>query len=449
MRAGARWGLAVALALVATACATNPKVPVVTTPRYPQYAVPEVPPRLTLAPVLQSRFQDGWQRFQGGDLRGASRDFSAVLKGAPGFYPATTALGFVHLADRQFKPALVAFEAATKADPQYVPAWSGLAEAHLGVNDETQALAALQRVLALDPKREAVRARIDLLKFRQLQSVIDSGRRARLAGKFEDAQTALERALTLDPGSALVLRELALTEVGLGALDRADAHARKAVQIDAADAEAHVALATVFEARGRLRDAAAALARAIAIEPRPEWREKREALVDKADMAALPPEYRALPAAETVSRALAAAYIGIRLESLVAAAPKRNVAVATDLRNHWAAPWILPLTQAGVMDVLPNHTFQPNGTVRRGDLAQFVAQLLALARPAELTKWRAARPRLADLSAANVFFPAASLAVASGAMTAQEGDRFAATRPATGPELIAAVARIEQLTVRR
>jgi len=443
-----RWS-AVLLAIVGTACASNPKVPVVTTPKYPQYAAPDVPPALTLAPDLRTRFDNGWQRFQAGDVRGASRDFSAVLKSAPGFYPATTALGFVHLVDKQFKPAIVEFEAATKANGQYVPAWTGLAEAHLGVNDETQALAALQRVLALDPKREAVRSRIELLKFRQLQSVIDSGRRARLAGKFEDAQTALERALALDPTSGLVLRELALTEVSLGAFDQAEAHARKAVQLDAGDAEAHVAVATVLEARGRLRDAAAALGRAIAIEPRQEWRDKREALIDKADMAALPPEYRTLPAAETFSRALAAAYIGIRLESLVAAAPKKNVGVATDLRNHWAAPWILPLTQAGVMDVLPNHTFQPNGTVRRGDLAQVVAQLLALARPVDLPRWRAARPRLVDLNASNVFFTAASLAVASGAMSAQEGDRFAATRPATGPELIAAVARIEQLAGRR
>ena len=84
-----RWS-AVLLAIVGTACASNPKVPVVTTPKYPQYAAPDVPPALTLAPDLRTRFDNGWQRFQAGDVRGASRDFSAVLKSAPGFYPATT-----------------------------------------------------------------------------------------------------------------------------------------------------------------------------------------------------------------------------------------------------------------------------------------------------------------------------------------------------------------------
>ena len=57
--------------------------------------------------------------------------------------------------------------------------------------------------------------------------------------------------------------------------------------------------------------------------------------------------------------------------------------VLTDIRGNWAAPWIQAVTRAGVIEAFPNHTFQPNATVRRGDLAQAVSRVLALigARP--------------------------------------------------------------------
>jgi hypothetical protein len=171
----------------------------------------------------------------------------------------------------------------------------------------------------------------------------------------------------------------------------------------------------------------------------------------RADMAALPRELGEHAAAGTVTRAHVAAYVGIRLGTLIEAAPRRAVAVATDVGRHWAAPWILPVTRAGVMNVYPNHTFQPGATVRRVDLAQVVSQLLALALPArsaELAGWRAARPRMADVPASNAFYGAAALAVASGAMSADGSGNFRPTAPATGADLTRAIARIDQLSSR-
>ncbi len=58
------------------------------------------------------------------------------------------------------------------------------------------------------------------------------------------------------------------------------------------------------------------------------------------------------------------------------------------------------MTQAGVMEVFSNHTFQPGATIRRGELAQAVSQLLPIAlagRAAQLTQWQAARPAFPDV----------------------------------------------------
>jgi tetratricopeptide (TPR) repeat protein len=440
--------LALVVGIIAAGCASTPTVPPVpAAPKYPGYPFPDVPAALAVAPAVRDQQEIAWRRLQSGDLRGANRDFSAILKTQPAFYPAEAGLGFAYLADKQLRQASARFSAALAKNDRYLPAWTGQMEAALAGGNDAEAMTAMERILALDPKREAVRSRLEILKFRQIQSAIETGRRARTAGRLEDAQAALERALALSPSSAAILRELALTEIARGALDPAEAHARRATQADTSDAEAFATLATVLEAKERYRDAATALSRAATLEPRPEWKAHAAELKDRAEIAALPAEYRALPMAPTISRALVAAYVGIRLEDLITGAPRKVVGVATDVRNHWASPWILPVVQAGVMEIYPNHTFQPASTVRRSDLALVAAQLIGLAsstRPAELARWKAARPRFTDLGASNLYYTAAALAVTAGAMDI-EADKFEPTKPATGADLMAVVARIEQI----
>jgi hypothetical protein len=305
-------------------------------------------------------------------------------------------------------------------------------------------------VVALDPRREDVKSRLELLQFRELQTLIDAGQRARQAGRYPEAIAAFQRALERSPESRALLRELALTEREAGMLDAAEAHARKALAIDDRDAETHALLSTILERQDRLEDATESLDRAMSIDPRPDWRERRDALNKRAEAARVPVEVRELATAETVTRAQAAAYIGIHLEAVLARAPRRVAAVATDVRNHWAAPWILTVTQAGVMEVSPNYTFQPANAIRRGDLARIVLQLSQLApksQQAELARWRNVRPRFEDLPAGNLFYPAAAFAVAAGAMRS-DNDRFVHTRPATGQEFVAAIARIAQIAER-
>jgi tetratricopeptide (TPR) repeat protein len=445
--------IALAVLLVGLAGGCAPKVapvpPAAMAPRYPDFPSPDIPASLQTSPILRERHGMAWRRLQSGDPRAANREFTAILEEAPAFYPSQTGLGFALLADRQFKAADASFAAALAGSDRYLPALTGQVESSLALNNLSGAIGAMERILTLDPKRDALRSRLDLVKFRQVQTLIDTGRRARLARRYEEARVALGGALVLAPTSAIILRELALNDLADGELVGAEAHARRAVQLDGAEADAHAILATVLQARERWRDAAAEWDRAVGLESRPEWRGKSAELRDRADKAGLPAEYRALPTATTVSRALAAAYLGIKLEALLDMAPRRPAGVATDIRSHWASTWILQVTQTGVMEILPNHTFQPGSTVRRGELAQIVGRLVALVadRPGELATWRAARPRLSDLPAANVFYKPAAFAIASGAMAAV-GFRFEATRPATGEELISAIARVEQLARR-
>jgi alkylated DNA nucleotide flippase Atl1 len=359
-------------------------------------------------------------------------------------------LGYIAFQEEKWIDAAKWFDTALGRNPTYVPALSGRVETALTLKDDLAAIRAIESWLTVaEPgdTRDDLRGRLEVLRLRGVQAELSVAATARRAGRFDDAQAALDRARVMSPDSAIVLRELARVEAARGAFDAAEEHARRAITLDAGDAEAHAVLGEVLEAHGRLRDAANAFTRAAGIDPRAEWRDRAEALNSRAAFNALPAEYRAIPSSQSLTRGQVAALIGMRLDGALARAPRRVTVVLTDVRSHWAAPWILPVTRAGLMDPLPNHTFQPDAVVRRSDLAQIVWRAIQVlgARPADIARWRAAQPSLADVPRTHLASAAIASAVASGAMSATDDGRFQPGRAVTGAEAIAALARLEQI----
>ena len=296
-------------------------------------------------------------------------------------------------------------------------------------------------------RRRAYDAERQVVRLRVAKAELVLAERAKADGKFPEAAVHIERAMEATPQNGAVLRAAALLELAMGREDIAEQRARQAVAIDPQDPNGYVVLGDALEKQGRLLDAVAAYDRALALEPRPAWRERRNALNASAEAVSLPPQYRAITQSAQVTRADVAAILGVRLAGALSHAPDRSATVVTDVRGHWAARWILPIVRAGWVEALPNHTFQPNGVLRRADLAAVVAAALidvASQRPRDISRWRAARPVFADVTREHAAYSVAAMAVSSGVMLA-EGDRFSPGRIVTGAELAATISRLEQI----
>ncbi|MBK9239245.1 MAG: tetratricopeptide repeat protein [Acidobacteria bacterium] len=445
-----RTALAASVLATAAACASGPTATpaLPATPTYREVPQLTVPAGLQATPQIRARHDQAWRRLQSGDLRGANRDFTDILRQSPDFYPAAAGLGYLASIDRKYDDAAKRFDGVVAMDRTYLPALQGRMDVALARGEDVVAVTMSDLILAVDPGRDDVRERQEVLRLRVVQAQLTRASAARAAGQWDEAQAALDQALVLVPDSAVVLRDLAQVEIARGRLDEAEVHARRSLELDNGDAEAHAVMASVLEAHGRPREAAAALARAIRIDPRQEWRDRAAALTARADFDALPAEYRAIPSAASITRGQLAAILGIRLQNALGRAPRRVTVVVTDVRSHWAAPWILPAIRVGWMDSFPNHTFQPSAPVRRAELAQVVwrvAQDLAARQPSEVARWRASRPVVPDVSRAHLAYSAIAGALATGAMSLSANGRFEANRFAAGAEVVAAVARLEQL----
>ena len=436
------------VALSACAPKTVP-VPVATAPKFPDFMRPAVPPAMAASPSAASASR-GWAFLQTGDLKTAEREFGAALKAMPAFYPAVTALGYLELARKDPKAALQQFDRALDLNPMHddVAAFIGRGQALLALNREADALGAFESALAADPSQTELARRVEVLRFRNVEQGLARARGAARDGRFDEAAQAYMSAIAGSPDSAFLYRELAGVERQRGDVEAALGHFRKAATLDPGDAASLAQIGEILDARGDFDGAAKAYSDALALEPRAELEKRLDELRAKAALARLPAEYRAISQAAQITRGDLAALIGVRLAGLLPAARPVDAGLVTDVRTHWAAAWILTVAGAGVIEPFANHAFQPRSIVRRTDLAQAVAHILAriaAQNPGRAKGWESARLKFSDLSPSHLAYPAASIAVASGVMKTAAGSSFQPSRAVTGTEAIDAMTIVQNL----
>jgi tetratricopeptide (TPR) repeat protein len=440
-----RLGVVALLILPACARRTPPAVVVPAPPKYSEFVFPGIPAEMQKTPVAD-RLERGWQLLQGDDLRGADREFAAALQRSPDFYPAQTGAAYVALARGDQLKAVVTFDGVLGRAPRYVPALVGRGQSLLALKREPEALAAFEAAVAVDPTLTDLKSRIDVLRFRGTQAVIEDARSAAAADRLDAAVAAYARAIAMSPESAFLHREIGIVERRRSNPREALDHFRRASELDPSDAVSFEQIGQLLEQAGDSGAAEMAYRKAADLEPNAELSARIAAVAAKARDARLPAELRAIATSPQITRGDLAALIGIRLEAVLRDLPNRQV-VMTDTRGHWAAQWIARVAGAGVIEPFENHTFQPRSPVRRVELARAVDQLIRLiaATHPELRTRLADRPKIADMTPGHLDYPAVSVSVASGVLPLGAGQRFGLTNIVSGAEAVDAIGRLQAL----
>jgi hypothetical protein len=107
------------------------------------------------------------------------------------------------------------------------------------------------------------------------------------------------------------------------------------------------------------------------------------------------------------------------------------VEVAVDISGSWARGHIVRLLALNVMDLYPNHTFQPGAIVRRADVAAAVAKVLDRL---EVPSGQALA--VSDVARGNLQYEAVSRVVAAGLMDLTAAGAFEPWKLVSGREAI-------------
>ena len=224
-----RAGLAAWL-LFSVACAAKaPPPPAPGALSYPDFVFPGAPEATDTATT--ERQHGAWLWLQGGDLRLAEREFTAILKTHPQFAPAESGLAYISLARRQPDQALTRFNAALLHLPSYAPALAGRAQALLA-SDATPMRSRASKL----PRRRTPRSSSDPVSrcsasgaARRTASPPHGAPPSRGGSTRRVRRTHNHRPL---PESAFLYRELAAVEQRAGDSAKALEHLRQAVSLD-------------------------------------------------------------------------------------------------------------------------------------------------------------------------------------------------------------------------
>ena len=433
-------------AVLAGGCAA--RVPVVTTPAYPDFVFPAAPPSYAESPAADEQ-RDAWAFLQAGDLTQAETRFAALIARDAAFFPATAGLGWVDLARGGYRDAVEHFDAALDAATGYVPALVGRGDALLGADDLSGALASFEVALAAAPAMARVDRLVGELRLRVMTERYDDALAAVAAGRLSEAEAAYADMIAASPESAFLYVELARLEQRQGETAEALSRTRRARQLDPNDARIVLLEGELLEALGELSAAEDAYELAESLGPTDASAAGLARVRRELQFAGLPEEYRGIAGAESVTRGDLAALLGVRLAELLDdAAFGAPTPILTDTRDHWASVWIVEAARAGIMDIGAGNRFEPQRIVRRGDLADIVAAALDLIAdfdPEAARRWHAARVEFADMNPGHLNYESATRAVAAGVLRIGGDERFDAIRPVNGAEAMDAVERLVQL----
>ena len=405
--------------------------------------------QMTLAPPEslsdgeRRRFEDGWSALQQGDLESAESNLSRLGRKYGRSPEVTTALGFLELRLGRWPASERYFRTALAEHSGFGPAESGYFLTALAAGNEEQAYARLLRVQEASPDHPLIERYASTLQINVAEARLGTARELMERGRNEEAASAYARALEVAPEVGGLYIEAAEAARAAGLHAQAVAHAERATELEPQNGDAFRVLGEARYARSNLTGALEAYRVAARLSPRDaDVLARFDAIEAEFQEKNLPPEYEGIGEADRLTRQQLAALLYLELRDAYDGVPETTRVIATDIGDSWAQTFIRHVVGTGILEVFPNHMFQPQAFVRRADLADGLAAALEILAP---TAYDLAREssrfdqNFPDLSSENIHYESAALSVSLGLLMARAGGDFGPQNLVSGSEAVSAV----------
>ncbi len=383
-----------------------------------------------------------WDDVLIGQTARAEQSVHKLLATRPDLRPAQVVMGFATLRANRPNDAETIFAALLRAEPNDAAALVGLASVKRKLGLLDQALPLYMKAERLRPKDGALARRTSEVKLAVAEAAIARAGALSAEGRKPEAILMLQKALEVAPELSPVRLELADLLVESGRRSEA-----LSILAAAEEADRNIALriASIRIEDGDLDGAEMALKRGLRdVAEDAEGAALLARIKERRALLALPEPLRGIGDAPRITRAELAAWVVVRVEALESRKPAGAGEVASDLSRTWARPQVLRAIELGLMDVYPNHTFQPSGVVRRGELAVVAARVL------DFVGWgrsNGAPPK--DMSPSHLQYSSVIRVIGAGVMQNAASGAFEPWRIVSGSEAKLVVDALARLSAQR
>lgn len=356
------------VASIAWSCATRQPPP-------PTLYLGNLPATLVADFSLEDRLlvEEAWNNLRKGEGGKAERAISRLGVQSPVH---DVGLGYAYLLLNKFQAAEEVFKKALKKYPDWGLIHAGLAQAYQKTGREDQAFSELREILKREPEHSWAKPQYETLKKKKVEESLRQAKNYLRDGNLEKSKEALLKTLFYSPQ----LTEAHLSLAGIykeeNNLQSALLHLKAANMIEPENIDILKNYAeTLFQADRK--------AKSLEIyeklqEREPENREiadRIDSLKSALGIFELPSQYNSIPFSKAVSKEEIAALIVIKLKGILEEQPS-TPPIIIDISTSWAAKFIIQAASLGILDIYPNHTFQPKKIITRAETAEILLRLI-------------------------------------------------------------------------
>jgi len=392
----------------------------------------------TLSPSQQTTFEQGWQALTTDNLELAARILEGLARERRGDPSVEAALGYLELRTGNRRVAENRFAAALEKEPSLEAAQAGWFLTALAAGENETAFERLQPLGRDHPENLLFREFLPMLQLELAEARLQQGRSLRQEERYQEAAELYREAVEIAPEASGLYIELAAVELAAGEFRNAAEHAAQAIELDPGNIEAYRIRGDALREAGDLEFALEAYRQAMLRSPDDSELAARYQETSRAfERETLPSQYFSIAEAARLTREALAALLFVKLRGVFGDVSRRPDVIITDIGDSWARQAIRDVVAARILDVYPNHTFQPEALVRRADLAVAFANAMRALAPGD-TPERPPDVAIADVPPDNLNYPPVALSVSLGLLSIDRSGEFGPQRFVTGSEAIAA-----------
>ena len=152
----------------------------------------------------------------------------------------------------------------------------------------------------------------------------------------------------------------------------------------------------------------------------------------------LPSQYDSIQFSEAVLKEEIAALLSVKFKNIIDET-KGKPPIIIDISTSWASQFILHTTSLGILDVYPNHTFQPKKIITRAEMAEVLFRLVEHLKRKKYSFIQQIPPdriQITDVSPGNYYYRPILLIVSYDIMDLSRNRKFNPDQAVSGQETI-------------
>lgn len=363
-----------------------------------------------IPPKLKKDYDKLWSQFQSvRDDKKLANELEKFLKKNKNFDPALTIRAYLDLQAGREASAVQKFQEILASYPNHRIAQFYLAEIMFARGDYGRANLFYSQLLANDKSRVDLELKRQKALLLATENLLQSAARAERENRFTTAEELYREALRIVPKEPMLHLRLA------DLLDKS-----KKPEEAAAERKIAAALMPPSPSKTSASDETSVSEKVSELEDLGRWGTQIDL-------------FREIKSASAVTREQLAVVIVRYFPQLTEI--RQSPKIMTDVADSWARPEIQTVAGLGLIDPLPNRTFEPTAPITRGDFANAMGRLSRVLR---LSPPTAAPASLTDLAPTNARYDEIQLVLGYGLLTLEDSGSFNAGGSVSGKEAVTA-----------